>query len=261
MIPVYTLAGLGASPRMRDDHLAGQLFKAPFERRDCLFPNSNAKAANAIIGEGRVAELAARPGQKVFVGHSMGARILCRFIRSEPDIDPAEVVFILTGNPERKYGGIARSGGAFSDYGGPGIPDDTPFTVYDISRQYAVFEDFPDIAGNKAAVSNALSGVDLHSDYADVQLNDPRNVTFKEGNRYYVLRPTFPMPSCAKWYWSAAREAVEDNKTRPDVEKAYTRPYSVPKQTIKWYPGGGGYDTATRKFVSYPKSFPFNPFP
>lgn len=260
MIPVYTLAGLGQQPRMRDDHLAGQLFKAPFERRDCLFPNSNAKAANAIVGEDRVAEIAARSGQKVFVGHSMGARVLARYIRSEPDIDPAENVFVLTGNPERKYGGVARTGGAFSDYGGPGIPDDTPFTVYDIARQYAVFEDWPDITGNQKAVSNAIAGTPLHSDYSNVFLGDPRNVTFKEGNRFYVLRPTFPMPSVIKWNRSAVTEAAVDRKDRPDVEKAYTRVHSIPTQTVKWYSTGGGYDTATRRYVKKPTVTPWRPF-
>jgi hypothetical protein len=167
--------------------------------------------------------------------------------------------------PERKYGGMFTIPGApikssFSET--PGIPADTQFRVWDVSRQYELFADYPDVVKNTKAVQNASAGAGLHLNYGDVRIGDPNNVVHVEGNVTYVMQATFPMPLCQKLWWNADREALEDEKLRPTVEAGYTRPTALkPKpQKVKRYPGGGGYDTASRRNVA-PAAIPaWNPF-
>lgn len=263
MIPVYCLPGYSSSPRMRDDHLSGQLFRAPFDRRDVLYPNKSAKKANAEAGAAMVAELAAKPGKKIFFGHSMGARALAMYLRTNPSVDPAENVFVFTGNPERKYGGRKPT-----DYGGPGVPDDTPFRVFDVARQYEFWADYPDKPSKAAAAKNCLDGEiaglfggkSLHMDYSNVRIGDPSNAVFVEGNRTYILAPTFPAPSARRLWWDVKREGIEDAKIRSEIEGGYTRPFTAPTSTVKWYPGGGGYDADSRSYVTPQPAPTWNPF-
>lgn len=264
MIPVYCLAGFSTrTPRMGDDQLGGQLFRNPFTRRDVLYPNNVPTRANAEIGAEQVAEIAPRPGPKIFTGYSMGARALCIYLRSNPDIDPAENVFVLLANPERKYGGLKPS-----DYGGPGIPDDTPFRVFDVARQYDFWADYPDKTSKDAAAKNCLAGelvtifggASIHGDYSMVRMNDPNNSTYVEGNRTYILAPTFPAPSVRRWWWDPNREALEDQKLRPAIEAGYTRPVPAPFTSIKWYPGGAGFDTSSRRAARRVNPPTWNPF-
>lgn len=158
---------------------------------------------------------ARKPGQEIFTGHSMGAEVLCLYLRSNPDIDPAENVFALTRNPERKYGGVialspsVRPSWAKPAYGGIGIPDDTSFRVFDLAHQYDHFADYPSIRV-KAAVDNAEDklATGIHVDYSTVRFGDPRNVGFVEGNGTYYLAPTYPMPAARRFWWGPKREAL-----------------------------------------------------
>lgn len=265
VIRVYTLAGMTPPVQslMPGNHLSGQLFAPPFERRDIAYRNIAPVLAFVQEAQDKVHAEAGKPGQKVFVGHSEGAEVLCRYLRTNPDVDPADNVFVLSGNPERKYGGkltVPFSGGIVV-YDGVGIPDDTPFTVYDIARQYDHFADYPTV-NVKAAIDHindpACKGI--HVDYSDVRIGDPRNVGYSEGNRVYLLQPTFPLPGLRAWAKSAVREAAEDAQTRPAVEKGYNRPMSVPPQTVKWYGPKFGYDTTTRRFVRREQTAVWNPF-
>lgn len=86
------------------------------------------------------------------------------------------------------------------------------------------------------------------------------NVVTVEGNATYVIQPTFPMPSCRKLWWSADREALEDNKSRASIESAYTRTAPIVPRGVKRYPSGAGYDTRNRRNVG-PVAVPtWNPF-
>jgi len=260
MIPVYALAPLNPfSQRLADNHLGGYLFRAPYERRDLIYPNKFPTVANINVAVGKVAEVAAKPGRKIFVGHSMGAQALARYLRTEPDVDPDENVFILTGNPERWHGGAAHIPHAKRPaiYGGPGVPADTPFQVFDVARQYESWADYPDDPV-KAAVDNVKAAA-LHNDYSGVILGDPNNIVFAEDNITYILQPTFPMPACVKWWWNADREAREDKRLRPAIEDAYTRPVAVPAQTVKRY-DGYGFDTSKRRYFKLPAAPGWSPF-
>lgn len=241
--------------------MAAQLFTNPFTRYDITYPNWFPSQAALDVAKVKVLEAAQRPGFKVFNGHSMGAQALASLLRGEPAIDPDENVFVLSGFPERKYGGklVSTIGDGIVIYDGVGIPDDTPFRVWDVNRQYDHFADYPTI-NVRAAVDNINDNgaKAIHVDYSDVRIGDPRNVVYVEGNRTYVTVPTFPMPSLRNPWWSANREALADAKIRSAVESGYVRPAPIPAQTVKWY-GKWGYDTKTRQFVKAPQAI-WNPF-
>lgn len=267
-ITTYCFAPLAVGPvkKMLPNHLGQQLFKGDFTRQDVLYDNTKATLATATQAADKAYDIARKAkGPIVLCGHSHGARALALLLRRYPDLDPEKVVFVLTGNPERKYGGMFTIPGApikssFSVT--PGIPADTAFRVWDVSRQYEFFADYPDKLPNSKAVSNALAGSGLHLDYSGVRIGDPNNVVHVEGTVSYVMQPTFPMPSCQKLFWSADREGREDAKIRAQIEAAYTRPTTLkPKpQKVKRYPNGAGYDVVTRRTVAPLATPAWNPF-
>lgn len=253
--PVHCLAGRDTNPRMRDDHLSAQLFRAPYSRRDVIYPNRSVVLSNIDVAVGKVAAIAEakKPGERtVWLGHSAGARALCIYLRTDPDINPDDHVFVLTGNQERKYGGANVLGFLpAADYGGTGFPEDSPFRIYDVARQYAFPEDCP-VERTSKAMANVYAELNpfkwfrpaFHSDYANVRINDPSNAVHIEGptnNHHYILSPSAVMPSCIKPWWGPEREAREDAKIRAEVEQAYSRPYaSSPVAGAHWTAPGAG---------------------
>lgn len=165
------------------------------------YPNipsaDNARAGVAALDR----HLHETPGMKIVFGHSMGAQVAAKWLRERgptSDIPPSEVVFVLAGNPERKYGGALAVPATPKlwdmwqvepTYGGPGIPDDTPYTVIDYARQYDWWADGPTVTTpSRAAQSNGSQAV--HRDYFHVGIDDPDVLTYVEGNRIYKLKPT-----------------------------------------------------------------------
>ena len=158
------------------------------------------------------------PGVKIVFGHSMGAQVAAKWLREKgptSDIPASDLVFILGGNPERKYGGALlvparpKLWGFWPiepTYGGPGIPDDTPYTVIDYARQYDWWADAPTSpTPNRTAQQNASQGI--HSNYFTVGIDDPDVLTYVEGNRIYKLKPTTIAAS--------KRVVVEQSYSRP----------------------------------------------
>lgn len=169
--------------------------------RRVWYPNipsaDNAEAGVAALDR----HLHQTPGMKIVFGHSMGAQVAAKWLRERgptSDIPPSEVVFVLGGNPERKYGGALSvptrpklwdMWRVEPTYGGPGIPDDTPYTVIDYARQYDWWADGPTVpTPSRSAQSNCSQAV--HRDYFHVGIDDPDVLTFVEGNRIYKLKPT-----------------------------------------------------------------------
>lgn len=133
--------------------------------------------------------ISAADGPIVVYAFSNGAQIAQHWItdhKDDPDAPPAQnVTFILMGNSTRKYGGIDK---AFE------VSQPSQYHVVDIAREYDPVADFPDDPTNLLAVANTLSGfVTLH-DYRDVDINDPNNIVWTEGNTTYVLVPTENLP-------------------------------------------------------------------
>ncbi|KMO82872.1 PE-PPE domain-containing protein [Mycolicibacterium chlorophenolicum] len=125
----------------------------------------------------------------VIYAYSNGAQIAQHWITDhadDADAPPAEnVTFILMGNSTRKYGGADKE---FN------VSQPSQYHVIDIAREYDPVADFPDNGLNLLAVANALSGFITLHDYRDVDINDPNNIVWDEGNTTYVLVPTENLP-------------------------------------------------------------------
>lgn len=125
----------------------------------------------------------------VIYAYSNGAQIAQHWIADhaeDPDAPPAEnVTFILMGNSTRKYGG------ADNEFN---VSQPSQYHVIDIAREYDPVADFPDNPLNLLALANALSGFITLHDYRDVDINDPNNIVWDEGNTTYVLVPTEKLP-------------------------------------------------------------------
>lgn len=128
------------------------------------------------------------PGTKVVFSYSEGARSVADWMQEhadDPDApSPDELSFVVIGNPTRAYGGSDRQ-----------VMPETQYQVIDISRQYDTASDFPDNPFNLLALLNSLAAFTvIHTDYEDVDMHDPANIVWKEGNTTYVFVPTENLP-------------------------------------------------------------------
>ncbi len=166
---VFCMAGATRQPRLRDDHLGGELFRTPYTRRDILYPNSLPTQGNFNIGRARVKAAAIESkGQVVLLGQSFGARIIASLLNDEEMLEkcpPSRCVVVLTGHPDRKYNGAStiQYSGIVAGYDlPPGVPDDCQYRVWDCAVQYGLPEDYPNLRSVREAVSNA--SLEVHSD-------------------------------------------------------------------------------------------------
>ena len=268
MITTFCLAGFSDRPRLDNNHLGGELFRPPFQRRDILYSNKFVAQSNFNDGRAKLkAALIESRGQVAVLAQSLGARIAGSLL-DDPDVlaacPPSRCVFVLTGHPERKYGGAAtvQHSGIVSAYSYTGVPDDCQYWVWDVARQFGAAEDHPQNRSVRAAVSNASFAV--HSDYTGVRMGDPHNTVWTDPeneNVTYVLAPTYPLPSIESKWWSLQRKAEEDARERSKVEAGYDRPFPAPKTTVNRIFGTDyGYDAAVRRIVRIPPTAPFRPF-
>lgn len=110
--------------------LRGELFAAPNVKVKVPYtnlPNSYFVHQGADILNQLLHSTA---GRKIVLGHSEGAQVEDDWLRRygpTSDIDPATVTFVLTGDPETKYGGCTTisNSGCKAAYGGRGFPVDT----------------------------------------------------------------------------------------------------------------------------------------
>ena len=264
-IPVLTLAP--AFNQMNPKHLRGELFRFPYVPTKIPYMNwpSNSFAAGGVTKLDTYLHRYA--GQRILVvGHSMGGQVVQKWLREKggiSDIDPTEVTFIITGNLERKYNGFPDGGDYPGGEGGTGTPEDTPYKVIDIARQYDFWADHPTDTDNTVAMRNVDPdgnglgiGSPVHGDYSQVSANpdDARNFTLVEGNITYVWSPTYPAPIIddQDFFKTAKGIAPQDEVLREDIEAGYTRPVTIPDPP----PGGKaagqfpwGWDTDLEQWV------------
>lgn len=215
--------------------LRGDLCKAP---NHCQPVDYFAFPANPFTNQGAVnveKAIAALPAGEpvVLFGHSQGGQVIYSDLRrwaADPANapDPARVSWVSIGNPENPYGGrrVTTEGP-----GDPWLPVDTAYHGTEVIRQYDGWADWPDDTSNLLAVANALVGMQLiHPRYWNVDINDPRNVRYTPdpGNVTYVWVPTDTLPLVA---WAGPLAPALDNALRPLVEKAYSRPVTIPDPT------------------------------
>ncbi|MCH9667608.1 MAG: PE-PPE domain-containing protein [Actinomycetia bacterium] len=162
--------------------------------------------------------------QLIVYGYSQGARVakdwLDQYAGTEDALSPSALSFVLIGNPGRKYGG--------SRVGLDEMTPDTEYNVLDVSRQYDLSSDTPDNPLNLLAMINAYAGFSsIHVDYEDVDIYDPANYVWTEGNTTYVFVPTERLPILGFLYGVGLAGLADalDAPLRAQIEKAYDRSY------------------------------------
>ena len=199
-----------------EDELQGTLCQAPnncVQIRQFLWDPNGITTIETTID--------ATPGTKVVFSYSEGARSVAKWMEQHAgDSDapsPDELSFVLIGNPTRAYGGSDKEA----------MPQ-TQYQVIDVSRQYDPASDFPDDPTNLIALLNSLAAFTvIHTDYEGVDMYDPANIVWKEGNTTYVFVPTEELPLLAPLR-NLGLTGLADALNGPlkeIVERAYDRSY------------------------------------
>ncbi len=93
--------------------------------------------------------------------------------------DPARVWIVTSGNPVNRYGGTQRDKAA-------AIPVVQPYRQLDVVNQYDSVADRPARWGWYSQRELSLS---RHLAYDEVDINDPENLVYRDGNTTYMLVP------------------------------------------------------------------------
>jgi hypothetical protein len=163
-------------------------------------------------------------GEVVVFGYSHGAQVATQWLvehANDPDAPSSEqLLFVLMGNANRAYGGANVPAGK--------VMPQTQYHVIDISRQYDYVSDVPNGPFNLVAAANALAGfaLGLH-DYTDVDINDPANTVWTEGNTTYVFVPTENLPLLEPLRWVGLHPLADElnGPMKEIVEQGYDRRY------------------------------------
>jgi hypothetical protein len=123
------------------------------------------------------------PGPKIVFGYSQGAQIcgtwLRRFAHLPGAPDPAELSFLLIGNPERKFGQ--------QPWTKKQTPDNTQYKVRDVARRNDNWADWHGKPTDNRIL--ALFG-SIHTNYWNTDPYDPAAEVIKVvGNTTYVIVP------------------------------------------------------------------------
>ncbi len=160
----------------------------------------------------------------VVFGYSQGARVVSQWLEDHAGTEgvptPQQVSFVLIGNPERKYGGTHRRLGS--------ITPDTDYGIIDVTRQYDRASDWPDNPMNLLAFLNANAGLtNTHVDYDDINIYDPGNYVWKEGNTIYVFVPTENIPLLEPLRKMGLDKLADElnGPLKAKIEKGYDRSY------------------------------------
>jgi hypothetical protein len=161
----------------------------------------------------------------IVLGFSLGSVVTSAYLNA--NTPPRGVKFILLGDTSNRNGYLAATG-LLPLFGG-GIPANTPDPVTIISRQYDGWADWPNnifAPGYLLAVMNAQAGQStIHNDYTEASLlNNPANVTWREGNITYELVPTQNLPIDQGWRNIGLGFVADvlDAVLRPAIDAAYT---------------------------------------
>lgn len=198
--------------------------------------NYNEEGADKLLEA--VRNLPADGKPVVLMGYSQGAQVIYSALRrwqakptSAPD--PSRVSWLSIGNPDNPIGGVRNSFGNAQPR-----PAETPYAGTEVIRQYDGWADWPDDPSNLLAVFNAVVGMTtVHSNYFDVDINDPANVRYtpdladgSPGNVTYVWVPNPVLPMVAGL---GPLAPTLDSWLRPTVEAGYHRPVQIPAPGAK----------------------------
>lgn len=191
--------------------------------------NYNEKGADKLLDA--VKNLPADGSPAILMGYSQGAQVIYSALRrweAKPATapDPSRVSWVSIGNPDNPIGGVRNSLGTAQPR-----PVETPYAGVEVIRQYDGWADWPDDQSNLLAVFNAVVGMTtVHSNYFDVDINDPANVRYtpadgSPGNVTYVWVPNPVLPMVAGF---GPLAPTLDSWLRPTVEAGYDRPVTIP---------------------------------
>jgi hypothetical protein len=160
----------------------------------------------------------------VLYGHSQGGQVIYSALRgwaADPATapDPARLSWVSIGNPENTFGGRDPDP----------IPADSPYQGTEVIRQYDGWADWPTDQSNLLAVLNAVIGMStVHASYFNVDIDDPANRRYVEGNVTYVFVPNPMLPLIqATGLLAPLLNPVLDPILRPLVEAGYQRPVDL----------------------------------
>lgn len=173
----------------------------------------------------------ATPGELILAGYSVGGAGMYDRLRQwerNPGLapDPDRIALIVTfGNPENKFGGENR--GQIDT----GLPTVQPYEHLDVVAQYDGVADNPTRFGFYSWVNTAIFSRHFAYFEEDLDVNDPENLVYQEGNTTYMLIPaqTLPMLRWIQPFVTEERLAELDARYRPLVERDYDRPAYVPQ--------------------------------
>lgn len=205
-----------------DDDLRGVVCEAP---RTCMaVPYPYLDRAAGVVELDNALRRSDAPDHQIIYGYSQGSNVagdwLNKYAGTEDALPSSALSLVLIGNPGRKYGGSRVALGEMTP--------DSEYNVLDVSRQYDLSSDVPDDKGNLLAMLNAYMGFSsVHPDYEDVDIYDPANYVWKDGNTTYVFVPTERLPMLGFLYSIGLTGFADslDAVLRPQIEKAYDRSY------------------------------------
>ena len=162
-------------------------------------------------------------------GHSRGAQVASSWLRHHGNDankpNPRYVKFLLTGNPERKYGGIPFAGRR----GDAAVtPNNTPYAVQDLKIQYDGWADWPTTLPrpNWQSTQNAVQG--MHTTHiADYKTHNPSDATmfYTENTTVYAMIPNnLPMFDAYRRNGQTALADRLQAQMQPIIETQYVRP-------------------------------------
>lgn len=250
---VLTINGTRFAPDVpgpMDEELGAVLCRSP---NTCTVVDYPAGVGSGSVYAGVAAlrsALAESDGPTVVFAYSQGAMVASRWMAEyagSPDAPSADdLTFVLIGNPTRIHGG----GMSLTDP----MPD-TQYHVIDIARQYDPVADFPDDPANLVALANAAAGfVFVHLDYNGVNVDDPGNFTWTEGNTTYVFVPTEELPLLEPLRLLGMNQLADElnGPLKEVVEAAYDRDLPV-DQTAAERVSGASSAAAGRSQDTVPK--------
>ncbi len=103
--------------------------------------------------------------------------------------------------------------------------DNNPYDTIVVSRMFDGFPDMPD-KFSMLALRNAIAGMfEVHTNYNDVDLDDPRNMVMVTGNTTHVLLYTEQLAINQFWRDIGLDEIADkrDARYRPIIDRAYNR--------------------------------------
>lgn len=212
---------LSLIPHGNDDDLQGVMCQSP---RTCEMVQNSYLSRSLAVNNLDAALRDGTTGRQYVFAYSQGARVVSLWLQTRSQVEgaptPDDLGFVLMGNPGRKYGG--------ADGDWDQVIPDTEYHVIDVSRQYDAASDFPDNPFNLLALLNANAGfLFVHQDYENVDIYDPANYVWTEGNTTYVYVPTKNLPLLEPLRWiglSALADALNE-PLKEIVERAYDRSY------------------------------------